>query len=211
MTAIHRSATVLLLALLCFSVAGQDAGGDTKAAKEPKSEGEVEAKGNDTTTTTNIAITGKNNNSKSNDNKGKTGDGSADDQGGKFFVNRAASTTTWTFLSSFTSIVPYTCYTTGMGDVMACMGRRLRRSRKMATDWEMNLDSTRLYGSNVEEEEEEEEPLESDRVSKEGKFFFRIWSTISTTATITTFSTNRSVTISVSILCTYPGITYNTC
>ncbi|XP_063841666.1 uncharacterized protein LOC135089684 [Scylla paramamosain] len=134
--------------------------------------------------------------------------GGADDQGGKFFVNKARSTTTWTFLSSFTSIVPYTCYTTGMGTPEACMGRRLRRSRKLAADWEVSKDSARLYGSTLEEGED---PLDSDRESKEGKFFFQIWSTVSTTATVTTFSTNRSVTISVSILCTYAGITYNTC
>ncbi|KAK8386186.1 hypothetical protein O3P69_010720 [Scylla paramamosain] len=193
--AIHRSGAVLLLALLCFSAAGQDAGGGTKAAKEPKGEGEAKAEGNNTATTTTTS-------------QDKASKGGADDQGGKFFVNKARSTTTWTFLSSFTSIVPYTCYTTGMGTPEACMGRRLRRSRKLAADWEVSKDSARLYGSTLEEGED---PLDSDRESKEGKFFFQIWSTVSTTATVTTFSTNRSVTISVSILCTYAGITYNTC
>ncbi|XP_050726474.1 uncharacterized protein LOC127003611 [Eriocheir sinensis] len=125
---------------------------------------------------------------------------------GKFFLKPARSSSTWTFLSSFTSTVPYTCYRSGEEDVMVCMGRRLRRSHKLASVWD-NKDSERLHGSILEEDTDSQ----AEEKAGDGKFFFKVWTTIGTTVTVTTFSTNRSVTVSVSVACTFPGAVINLC
>ncbi|KAG7175528.1 hypothetical protein Hamer_G022065, partial [Homarus americanus] len=59
----------------------------------------------------------------------------------KFFI-KSYSTTTWTFLSSFTSTVPYTCYLSGgglEGVIGACAGRRLRHSKKLSSNHEATV------------------------------------------------------------------------
>ncbi|XP_042855789.1 uncharacterized protein LOC122242554 [Penaeus japonicus] len=118
----------------------------------------------------------------------------------KFFI-KSYSTRTWTFVSSFTSTVFYTCYTTGNPAPVACMGRRLRRSRKL----EIPIgDQDEDLSSSLTEIEEKDD-------TTTGKLGFTVWSTSSTTVTVTTFSTNRSVTVSARVLCTYPGIMYNLC
>lgn len=43
------------------------------------------------------------------------------------------------------------------------------------------------------------------------KAFFRVWVTSSTTITVTTYSTNRSVTVSVFAYCSYNGVVLNIC
>ncbi|XP_071537802.1 uncharacterized protein [Panulirus ornatus] len=129
------------------------------------------------------------------------------DESAKFFV-RSYSTTTWTFLSSLTSTIPYTCYTTGAANPPACMGRRRRRAKKLKLNlddaFEMDEISSSSDGQVLAGEEE-------DGYSNKEKFFFTLWRTSSTTFTITTFSTNRSVTVSVSVFCTYPGIALQLC
>ncbi|XP_047498474.1 uncharacterized protein LOC125045310 [Penaeus chinensis] len=117
----------------------------------------------------------------------------------KFFV-KSYSTRTWTFVSSFTSTVFYTCYTSEEADFVACQGRKLRRSRKL--DIPLGEVDDEL-SSSLAEAEEKQDTAE--------KLFFTVWSTSSTTVTVTTFSTNRSVTVSVRILCTYPGVMFNVC
>ncbi|XP_071538185.1 uncharacterized protein [Panulirus ornatus] len=128
------------------------------------------------------------------------------DENAKFFV-RSYSTTTWTFLSSLTSTVPYTCYTTG--GATACSGRRRRRSKKL----QLSIDDAQgvddLSSSGADEHSASER--DDDDSSLQDKFLFTLWKTSSTTVTITTFSTNRSVTVSVSIYCTYQGIALQLC
>ncbi|XP_071537805.1 uncharacterized protein [Panulirus ornatus] len=123
----------------------------------------------------------------------------------KFFV-KSYSTTTWTFLSSFTSTVPYTCFTTDdtAANNMACSGRRLRRARKLTVDQDASQ-------SDLISSSQAEDSILSDAAPNQEKFLFTIWRTSSTTATITTFSTNRSVTVSASIMCTFPGLQFNLC
>ncbi|KAK3892543.1 hypothetical protein Pcinc_003619 [Petrolisthes cinctipes] len=126
-----------------------------------------------------------------------------DNEEGKLFL-KSYSTTTWTFLSSFTSTIPYTCFATLNGQ-MACMGRRrLRRSRNI------NIDST-ADDSSVHSSGSEDETLDAEEKANEEKFFFRLFRTVSSTATITTFSTNRSLTVSASAMCTFPGFTFTPC
>lgn len=73
-----------------------------------------------------------------------------------------------------------------------------------------------LFSSGGAEKEmegrDQEETLEEEE--KDGvreRHFFTVWKTSSTTVTVTTFSTNRSVTVSVSAMCTYPGIALSFC
>ncbi|XP_069178510.1 uncharacterized protein [Procambarus clarkii] len=122
-----------------------------------------------------------------------------DEQDPKFFI-KSYSTTTWTFLSSFTSTVPYTCYRTYQ--TSACQGRRLRRTRM--ADMTGDFKSFDLAGSLDDSAAQESE-------SEKEKFFFTLWRTASTTVTVTTYSTNRSVTVSISVACTYPGYVSNIC
>nr|XP_045622984.1 uncharacterized protein LOC123773353 [Procambarus clarkii] len=125
-----------------------------------------------------------------------------DGKEGKFFI-KSYSTTTWTFLSSFTSTVPYTCYTTAAA-VRACGGRKVRRLRLRSMD--QSNDEVELLSS-IKEDTLADTVGESERQ----KFFFTLWRTGSTTVTVTTYSTNRSVTVSISAMCTYPGIVLNLC
>ncbi|KAK4319706.1 hypothetical protein Pmani_009363 [Petrolisthes manimaculis] len=123
---------------------------------------------------------------------------------GKLFL-KSYSTTTWTFLSSFTSTIPYSCFTAAAPPPVACMGRRrLRRSRNINMD--STADDTSIHSSGSDDE-----TLDAEEKANEEKFFFRLFRTVSSTATITTFSTNRSVTVSFSAMCTFPGLTLNTC
>ncbi|XP_042210274.1 uncharacterized protein LOC121858105 [Homarus americanus] len=124
----------------------------------------------------------------------------------KFFV-RSVSTTTETVLTSITSIVPFLCFFTGAAPAVACQGRRLRRSRQIS----LNLGSPALspdldYGSlDVNPQE-----MEKEEVTDE-KFFFTLYKSVTTTATITTTSINSSTTVSVSAYCTFAGFTGPVC
>ncbi|XP_042210268.1 uncharacterized protein LOC121858099 [Homarus americanus] len=127
-----------------------------------------------------------------------------DDKGeAKFFV-KSYSTVTWTFLSSLTSTVPYTCFTTDAAPE-ACPGRRRRRVKKLSLD----TDTDSAYHSLTSSSGDMIKP--EDKTSPEEKFFFTLWKTSSTTVTITTFSTNRSITVSASVMCTYSGLVLNVC
>ncbi|XP_053652396.1 uncharacterized protein [Cherax quadricarinatus] len=139
-----------------------------------------------------------------------------DGQKGKFFI-KSYSTTTWTFLSSFVSTVPYTCYKTAAvaANTKACSGRRLLRARRSnvneGTDSTELLSSIRNDNADLLANIAEDGLAASDSDSEREKFFFTVWRTSSSTATITTYSTNRSVTVSASVMCTYPGVTLNLC
>ncbi|KAK3892542.1 hypothetical protein Pcinc_003618 [Petrolisthes cinctipes] len=119
---------------------------------------------------------------------------------GKFFF-KSYSTRTRTVISSLVSTVPYTCFSNVQAVTATCGGgRKLRRSKLFIQDSPLD---TKLYSSTGEEEPMPEEEKASE------KFFFTIFRTLSSTATVTVFSTNRSVTVSVSLMCTETGATYN--
>ncbi|KAK7066869.1 hypothetical protein SK128_011248 [Halocaridina rubra] len=132
----------------------------------------------------------------------------------KFFLI-SYSTVTWTFLSSFTSIIPYTCYTTAAVPV-ACQGRKRRRARKLTGDVSLresqaDLDSSVADIIPPQEVGGSDGSVEGKDPSQQERFFFTLWSTASTTVTVTAFSTNRAITISVSGLCTINGVALNIC
>ncbi|KAK3892546.1 hypothetical protein Pcinc_003622 [Petrolisthes cinctipes] len=123
----------------------------------------------------------------------------------RFF--QSFSTTTWTFLSSFISTVPYTCYISAAvpADNMDCVGRQTRRIRRSQLYPKLE-DDEQLYDSLGEEMTQT-----GDHINENEKFFFTLVRTSSTTVTITTFSTNRSVTVSASAMCQFPNININYC
>ncbi|XP_050726476.1 uncharacterized protein LOC127003613 [Eriocheir sinensis] len=142
-----------------------------------------------------------------------------EDEGEAKLIVKNYTTTTWTFLSSFISTVPYTCYTSPAAGAAACAGRRLKRSRKMET-FDMNAEDNPILASSRGLDEEELMKDEEGDISRlageeddeeKKKLFFRLWRTASSTVTVTSFSTIRSVTVSISIMCTYPNIVLNLC
>ncbi|KAK4319710.1 hypothetical protein Pmani_009367 [Petrolisthes manimaculis] len=123
----------------------------------------------------------------------------------RFF--QSYTTTTWTFLSSFTSTVPYTCYITAAAaiDNKDCVGRHIRRLRRSQLYSKLE-DDEQLYDSLGEEMTQT-----GDHINEKERFFFTLVRTGTTTVTITTFSTNRSVTVSASAMCQFPNININYC
>ncbi|XP_047491156.1 uncharacterized protein LOC125040577 [Penaeus chinensis] len=124
---------------------------------------------------------------------------------GKFFL-KSYSTTTFTMLSTFTTVVPFQCFFTS-ADIQACQGRKLRRLRKLSIDVDEVVDSS-LTSSEGEvkgyvDQEADANPSE--------RLFFTLWRTSTSTATVTTTSTNSSITISASAYCTYSGFTGPLC
>ncbi|KAK7085476.1 hypothetical protein SK128_021420 [Halocaridina rubra] len=96
-------------------------------------------------------------------------------------------------LNLFPSLPPGTAATTA-----PCMGRKLRRMRKPIISMESSDEPTKLEASQAAEEESD---IEMKDLQEQERFFFTLWSTLSTTVTVTTFSTNRSITISALMLC----------
>ncbi|XP_042885846.1 uncharacterized protein LOC122262022 [Penaeus japonicus] len=124
---------------------------------------------------------------------------------GKFFL-KSYSTTTFTMLSTFTTVVPFQCFFTSAG-VQACQGRKLRRLRKLSLDVDGVVDSS-LASSESEVVGFADQESEAD---KSERIFFTLWRTSTSTATVTTTSTNSSITISASAYCTYSGFTGPLC
>ncbi|XP_047473707.1 uncharacterized protein LOC125028303 [Penaeus chinensis] len=121
------------------------------------------------------------------------------------------TTTTAIVLSTLTSTVPYTCYN-NLND-QVCLGRRLRRLVKMEDLEAEHSESMSLDGSqgdSVAELDELERDVraagdEDDESARDGRVALVVWSTSSSTYTITSKSTNSSTTFSLSYYCTAVG------
>ncbi|XP_042885850.1 uncharacterized protein LOC122262028 [Penaeus japonicus] len=122
----------------------------------------------------------------------------------KFFV-ASYFTTTFTAISTFTTVEPFQCFFTSAG-VQACTGRKLRRMRKLSVDIDGASDSG-LASSEGDVSAVQSE----DKDSPAEKFFFTVWRTNTSTATVTTTSINSSITISASAYCTFSGFTGPLC
>ncbi|KAL7631621.1 UNVERIFIED_CONTAM: hypothetical protein RMT77_018064 [Armadillidium vulgare] len=133
------------------------------------------------------------------------GENKKDAKGGKILFKNY-STKTKTLLSFFTSTVPFTCFTVA-ANAVACTGRR-RRNLSLPIDLDIG-------DSNPEDELSSGivDPKLTDLspAAKKGKFQLTIWSTISSTLTITTYITNQHVTLSVSAQCTVGGVILPKC
>ncbi|KAK7079559.1 hypothetical protein SK128_000488, partial [Halocaridina rubra] len=121
----------------------------------------------------------------------------------KFFV-ASYYTTTFIALSTITSQVPYYCVQTSANQ--GCQGRRLlRRKRRLSID-ENVQDVNPL--SSLDEAGASVAPAKDGVADpKSEKFFFTVWKTSTSTATVISTSTNKQVTISFSAWCTYAGFT----
>nr|XP_027230411.1 uncharacterized protein LOC113822086 [Penaeus vannamei] len=114
-------------------------------------------------------------------------------------------------MSTLTSTVPYTCYRDL--NTQICRGRRLRRFVKMDDIDAEKFDSSSLDGSQVDsvgELEELEREVraaddEDDLNARDGRLAITVWSTTSSTKTITSTSVNSSTTFSLSYYCTASG------
>ncbi|KAB7496931.1 hypothetical protein Anas_10299, partial [Armadillidium nasatum] len=122
---------------------------------------------------------------------------------GKIFF-KSYSTKTKTLLSFLTSTVPFTCYSVST-PAMACVRRK--RSLSLPTDLEFNED----YENDSLDSSVQSELSDSKSRNTAKKFFVTLWSTSSSTLTITTFITNQRVTLSASVACTVPGVILPRC
>ncbi|RXG58638.1 hypothetical protein Avbf_18474, partial [Armadillidium vulgare] len=89
-----------------------------------------------------------------------------------------------------------------MTPAMACVRRK--RTLSLPTDLEANID----YDSDTLDSSVQSELTESKSRGSQKKFMITLWSTSSSTLTVTTFITNRRVTLSASVACTVPGFDY---
>ncbi|CAL4122467.1 unnamed protein product, partial [Meganyctiphanes norvegica] len=116
-------------------------------------------------------------------------------------------TTTFTDVSILTSIIPYTCYTTA-ASTKGCKGRKKRRSLRILPDVSNfrndpispSMDDLLVNGDN------DDQILKISNRAAE-KFFFTVWKTSVTSLTVTSYSTNRSITLSINAACTHAGFT----
>ncbi|KAL7631622.1 UNVERIFIED_CONTAM: hypothetical protein RMT77_018065 [Armadillidium vulgare] len=124
---------------------------------------------------------------------------------GKIFF-KDYSTKTKVLLSFLTSTVPFTCYT--VADMLpSCTGRR-KRNLHLPTDIDLgDLTSKEELSSGLDDSQQ----TDTDSPLKSGKFKLTIWSTVSSTLTITTFAVNQLITLSVSAQCTVGGVILPLC
>lgn len=106
------------------------------------------------------------------------------------------------------------CFTAIADDMAAnnqiCAGRRhLRRAKKLSLPNIDDDDDKPQVQSSIKDGVAALDEAIDELVKQRN--FFTIWRTSSTTSTITSFSTNRSVTVSASIMCTYAGLVFNLC
>ncbi|XP_068219177.1 uncharacterized protein [Palaemon carinicauda] len=113
-------------------------------------------------------------------------------------------TTTFTALSFLTSAQPYFCIQASNAE--GCTGRKLRRRRKLNIDHSIASDDE-THLDNSQGLPDVEEPKSDEGASGQEKFFFTVWKTSTTTVTVTTYSTNKSITLSVSARCTHSDFT----
>ncbi|RXG57394.1 hypothetical protein Avbf_15656 [Armadillidium vulgare] len=83
----------------------------------------------------------------------------------------------------------------------SCTGRR-KRNLHLPTDIDLgDLTSKEELSSGLDDSQQ----TDTDSPLKSGKFKLTIWSTVSSTLTITTFAVNQLITLSVSAQCTVGG------
>ena len=91
-------------------------------------------------------------------------------------------------------------------NLQACTGRRRKRNLAFIENLEKQsslLDGSLEEGVSLGKDDREE--------VKNGRILFTVWSNSATTITQTVFTTNRSITVSVSAYCTAPNSALNAC
>ncbi|XP_068208614.1 uncharacterized protein [Palaemon carinicauda] len=118
----------------------------------------------------------------------------------------AYSTRTAITLTTITSVQPYTCYL--FTTTFACQKRRLRRQKPENALLEASLDEDKLLLDGTFDDPEggpEGRALNQDR---KGRIALTVWTTSSSTYTITSTSINTATTFSLSYYCSINGFPY---
>lgn len=89
----------------------------------------------------------------------------------------------------------------------ACKGRKKRRSLRILRDVVDDTENISNISSSLDEEIVNMEDHQTNKRSAAEKFFFTVWKTSMTTMTVTSYSTNRSITLSVLAACTAASFT----
>ncbi|XP_018009846.1 uncharacterized protein LOC108667343 [Hyalella azteca] len=130
-------------------------------------------------------------------NKPKTND---DDSQAKFFFFASSSTTTKFKLSFITSTTPYTCVSTAAA--ATCIGRRRRAMALHGMKFDVGTNSKDVHSSLDEADIEE---VDDQSRQESPRKFLTVWTTSFSTKTVTSYVTDRGVTVSVSAYCTFAG------
>ncbi|XP_071525998.1 uncharacterized protein [Panulirus ornatus] len=125
---------------------------------------------------------------------------------GRFFVG-SYQTTTHTVVVASTSTVFFSCLS-GSANTL-CTGRRRKRTISVPIEQDaasIEGDSSLALDSSSEGDEDlpTDSPLDDDDHS--GKSAFIVWTTTSTTTSVTVFYTNTSTTVRLSYLCLAAGV-----
>ncbi|XP_066962108.1 uncharacterized protein [Macrobrachium rosenbergii] len=116
----------------------------------------------------------------------------------------AYSTRTAITLTTITSVQPYTCFLNT--NAVSCQKRRLRRQKffKHPVDEFSDIDDkTALDGTFTEDQLAEGKGLDSQ--DRQGRIALTVWTTSSSTYTITSTSINTAITYSLSYYCSVSG------
>ncbi|KAL7630143.1 UNVERIFIED_CONTAM: hypothetical protein RMT77_019719 [Armadillidium vulgare] len=100
----------------------------------------------------------------------------------------------------------YSVKTDAMGkpDVGQCARRK--RSLSLPSDLELNEHGSENLDTSLNSED-----VRSKSAIQKRKFLVTLWSTLSSTLTVTTFVINRRVTLSASVACTIPNVILPKC
>ncbi|KAK3882193.1 hypothetical protein Pcinc_013412 [Petrolisthes cinctipes] len=129
-----------------------------------------------------------------------------EDSGKEKFFMKSFSTVTFISVSTSTTVVPFTCFHT-VAPAVACGGRKLRKAKQLYYKFEDLADDTQLDSSS-----DMNSQLTDEREnSEDGKLFFTLMRSATSTVTTTSTSINTSITVSASAFCTFAGFTGPLC
>ncbi|KAK4319717.1 hypothetical protein Pmani_009374 [Petrolisthes manimaculis] len=123
----------------------------------------------------------------------------------KFFM-KSFSTVTFISVSTSTTVVPFTCFHT-VDPPDPCEGRKLRKAKQLYHKFEDLADDTQLDSSS----DMNLQPTDERDISQDGKLFFTLMRSATSTVTTTSTSINISITVSASAFCTFAGFTGPIC
>merc|ERR1712180_315972 len=122
----------------------------------------------------------------------------------KIFYLASTLTTTFMSVSTLTSVVPYSCFTAPVTNA-ACAGKK-KKKRSLINFSEDRLERDLSLDTSLSNIEKKVDADDKSSSKSSGKFNFTLWSTTTTFKTLTSFSTNRDITVSIRSLCTIANV-----
>ncbi|XP_042219970.1 uncharacterized protein LOC121864872 [Homarus americanus] len=113
----------------------------------------------------------------------------------------ARSTKTAFFITTSTTVTPFTCAFATQGDV--CQKRRYRRYSHI-NDRQLELDNNEIQASLNGMLDREERDVDD----RDPRLALTFWTTVSSSYTVTTTSVDTGTTFSLSFFCTVNGVVY---